>query len=66
MAVEASDHPILKAKPSITDFRDANWTRLSDRALRGFIRRAVEGGLRMPEGFLDALRNASRKDVCLT
>jgi DNA (cytosine-5)-methyltransferase 1 len=63
VAVGASDKPITMAKPSISVFRDANWTRLSHRALNGFIKRAVEGGLSMPEGFLDALRNAVRKTM---
>jgi DNA (cytosine-5)-methyltransferase 1 len=61
VGVVASDKPIPSAKPSISQFRDPTWTRLSDRALNGFITRANEGGLRMPEGFLEALRRAVRK-----
>jgi DNA (cytosine-5)-methyltransferase 1 len=61
VGIDASDHPVSVARPSISTFRDANWTRLSDRALNGFIRRALEGGLNMPEGFLDALSSAWRK-----
>ncbi|MBR0894602.1 DNA cytosine methyltransferase [Bradyrhizobium tropiciagri] len=61
--VHASDHPVLRPRPSISAFRDKHWTRLSDRALNGFIGRAVEGGLKMPVGFLEALQNASRKTV---
>jgi DNA (cytosine-5)-methyltransferase 1 len=61
VGVVASDKPIFVAQPSISDFRDATWTRLSDRALNGFITRADAGGLRVPEGFLEALRNAVRK-----
>jgi DNA (cytosine-5)-methyltransferase 1 len=57
----ASDHPIQVPWRSIEDFRDASWTRLSDRALDGFIRRAEEGGLKLPSGFLDALKAAERK-----
>lgn len=60
VAVAASDKPVSMPRPSIEEFRDAAWSRLSDRALDGFIRRALEGGLRMPRGFLTALRNAKR------
>jgi DNA (cytosine-5)-methyltransferase 1 len=59
--VVATDQPVAVTKPSIATFRDAHWTRLSDRALDGFIKRATEGGLTMPEGFVDALRTAPRK-----
>jgi len=59
----AGDKPIPVAKPSIAEFRDASWTRLSERALNGFITRAAAGGLRMPGGFLDALRRAARRDT---
>jgi DNA (cytosine-5)-methyltransferase 1 len=61
VGVVASDKPIFVAPPSISEFRDPTWTRLSDRALNGFITRAAGGKLRVPEGFLDALRNAARK-----
>ena len=59
--------PISKMRPkglpaaSICDFLDADWTMLSDRALDGFIGRATAGGLKMPVGFLDALRGAVRR-----
>jgi DNA (cytosine-5)-methyltransferase 1 len=59
--IKASDKPILVKRPSIAKFRDKSWCPLSDRALDGFIRRAVEGGLWMPTGFLAALRTAPRK-----
>ncbi len=58
--VLGSDKPIAAMRSSIAAFRDAGWTRLSDRALDGFIKRAMEGGLRMPRGFLGALRAAER------
>jgi DNA (cytosine-5)-methyltransferase 1 len=61
VGIIANDKPILVHQPSISEFRDPTWTRLSDRALNGFIARAVKGGLWVPEGFLDALRNAIRK-----
>ena len=59
--IVASDKPILASRPSISEFHDTSWTKLSDRALDGFIDRAVNGRLKMPEGFLDALRRADRK-----
>jgi DNA (cytosine-5)-methyltransferase 1 len=61
--VSASDKPIAVAKPSISQFRDSSWTRLSDRALDGFIDRASNGRIRMPEGFLTAVRSAPRKTI---
>jgi DNA (cytosine-5)-methyltransferase 1 len=61
IGVKASDKPIFVALPSISTFRNPTWTRLSNRALDGFIRRAVEGGLRTPDGFLDLLRKAHRR-----
>lgn len=59
--VTASDQPVLVHRPSIAELRDSTWSRLSERALSGFIGRAVAGKLRTPEGFLDALRGADRK-----
>ena len=59
--VDASDKPISATKQSISSFRDSTWARLSDRALNGFIKRADEGNLRMPKGFLRALQRADRK-----
>ena len=61
VSVVASDRPVPVPTPSISTFRDATWNRLSDRALDGFIGRAETGGLRMPDGFLNALREANRK-----
>lgn len=61
VGVNASDRPTLTELPSISQFRDETWTRLSDRALNGFISRAVAGGLKMPEGFIAALLKATRK-----
>lgn len=57
-AVEVSEFPSRAQVPSIEAFRDSRWKPLSARALRGFITRAEEGGLRFPHGFLDALRVA--------
>ncbi len=61
IGVTASDRPIATKSPSISTFRDSSWSRLSNRALNGFIRRAEDGGLRMPDDFLGTLRKAKRK-----
>jgi DNA (cytosine-5)-methyltransferase 1 len=64
VAIRASDKPVRLPKDSIAEFRDSNWTPLSDRALNGFLKRAVEGGLRFPFGFIDAIRLAiGQKDA---
>lgn len=60
IGIVASDKPIRVEKPSISKFRDHSWTRLSVRALDGFVRRAQEGTLRMPQGFIEALQKAPR------
>ena len=61
MAVDANDKPLGMPSPSIAMFRDSSWSRLSNRAMNGFIRRAEQGGLRMPDNFLNTLRVAKRK-----
>ena len=61
IGVNATDRPLSVPSASIADFRDPTWSRLSDRALDGFIGRAEAGGLRMPDGFLNAIRDANRK-----
>ena len=58
IGVDANDKPLGTPFPSISAFRDNSWSRLSGRAMNGFVRRAEQGGLRMPENFLDTLRNA--------
>ncbi len=61
VGVVASDKPVSSPARSIREFRDSSWSRLSHRALGGFIRRAEEGRLRMPKGFLETLRRAPRR-----
>jgi len=61
IAINASDKPIFRQQQSINEFRDASWFQLSERALDGFLRRAVEGNLRFPTGFIDAVRQAERR-----
>lgn len=63
VGVLAGDRPILTPILPISRFREFTWSRLSDRALDGFVRRAREGRLKMPEGFLEALENAPRKPL---
>ena len=63
VGVSASNKPVATKPPSIVQFRNSSWSRLSDRALDGFIRRAEDGGLRMPDHFLDTLRKAKRRDA---
>lgn len=53
--VTASLRPVDIGALSIASFRDHSWSQLSDRALTGFLRRAREGNLRFPVGFLAAL-----------
>ncbi len=62
-APSAETRPRPLARPSIAAFLDPSWGKLSDRALDGFVGRAERGGIRMPSGFLDALRRAERKPV---
>lgn len=57
-SVGASERPMQIACKSVTDYLDESWTPLSERALRGFLKRAREGGLRFPEGFLAKLDSA--------
>lgn len=61
--VMAGDQPACVRRPSINELRDPTWSRLSERALSGFIGRAAAGKLQTPEGFLDALRAADRKVI---
>jgi len=56
--VTASSSPLGMKPESIETFRDGSWKPLSHRALSGFIRRAGEGGLKFPPGFIDALSRA--------
>jgi DNA (cytosine-5)-methyltransferase 1 len=66
VSVHAGHEPVAMARPSISAFRDDSWMRLSNRALSGFIARAEQGTLKMPDGFLAALRAAPRKESAAT
>lgn len=62
--VQAGSKPLVLRAPSIQHYRDDTWTTLSDRALTGFLRRADQGNLRFPKGFLEALHtNLSRRNT---
>ena len=56
IAAGVTDHPVQRHPGRISAFGTEHWPDLSKRALRGFTRRAEEGGLSYPPGFLDALR----------
>lgn len=60
-AVVVSEFPLGLEPPSIERFRDSHWKPLSARALKGFVGRAKEGGLRFPTGFLQALERAMER-----
>ena len=61
----ASDWPVSAKSQSIERFVDSSWSKLSNRALNGFIHRATSGRLKMPKGFLEALHKADRKDLAV-
>jgi len=56
--MEISEFPFNKAAPSLETLRDETWKPLSLRALTGFYKRASEGSLRFPDGFLAAIKKA--------
>jgi DNA (cytosine-5)-methyltransferase 1 len=58
IAAKATDKPFLLPIKSISDYRGSDWSHLSHRALSGFLERAIDGGLRFPPGFIDALQLA--------
>ena len=60
MAVARSEHPVRIRRGRLSAFKTETWPHLSERALRGFIRRAQEGRLHYPARFIDALEEAYR------
>ena len=50
-----SEHPARTKPGRLSAFATSKWPDLSTRALTGFVRRAREGRLRYPKGFLEAL-----------
>ena len=55
VAAGVTEYPLRKRRGRISAFSTERWPDLSLRALRGFARRAREGRLRYPAGFLDAI-----------
>lgn len=55
VASRVTEHPVRRRRGRISAFATENWPNLSERALEGFARRAREGRLRYPAGFLDAV-----------
>ena len=55
MVADASEYPVDRRRGRLSAFATEEWPDLSKRALAGFVRRAHEGRLRYPSGFLDAL-----------
>ena len=56
MVAEVSEYPVNKSRGCLSAFATEKWPDLSKRALTGFTRRAREGNLKYPSGFLDALK----------
>lgn len=55
MVANVSEYPLERRRGRLSAFATEKWPDLSTRALTGFVRRAREGRLRYPPGFLDAL-----------
>ena len=55
IAAGVTEHPVQRRRGRISAFATEHWPNLSARALQGFARRARQGRLKYPPGFLDAL-----------
>ena len=55
MNASVSEYPVRRRLGRLSAFATGKWPALSRRALSGFAKRAREGRLRYPPGFLDAL-----------
>ena len=55
MSASVSEYPVRRNRGRLSAFATERWPDLSLRALSGFVRRAREGRLRYPAGFLEAL-----------
>lgn len=55
MVSAVSEFPVRRRRGRLSAFATHRWPDLSKRALTGFVRRAHEGRLRYPDGFLAAL-----------
>lgn len=61
MVANVSEQPLAKRRGRLSAFATEGWPELSRRALTGFVRRAHEGSLRYPDGFLAALEAALQR-----
>lgn len=57
VATTVSEYPIRARRGRLSAFATQHWPDLSTRALAGFVRRAREGRLRYPAGFVAALEH---------
>ena len=55
VSMGVTEHPVRRRRGRISAFATDQWPDLSERALRGFVKRAREGRLKYTSGFLDAL-----------
>lgn len=55
MVARVSEYPVNNRRGCLSAFATEKWPDLSERALTGFTRRARQGNLKYPSGFLDAL-----------
>lgn len=55
-ATTVSEYPVRARRGRLSAFATQHWPDLSTRALAGFVRRAREGRLRYPDGFVEALQ----------
>ena len=55
VAVGVTEHPLRRPRGRVSAFATDHWPTLSQRALEGFVRRAREGRLQYPPGFLEAV-----------
>ena len=58
MVAEVSEYPVNRRRGCLSVYATERWPDLSERALTGFTRRAREGNLKYPIGFLEALEEA--------
>ena len=61
MVAEVSEYPVNKRRGCLSAFATEKWPDLSERALTGFTRRAREGNLKYPSGFLEALEEELKR-----
>ena len=55
IAAGVTEYPVQRRRGRLSSFATEHWPNLSEKALRGFVRRAREGRLNYPPGFLSAL-----------